>query len=374
MTENPYNETHSAFHIRAGITQGDFNGIGYEVILKTLADPRIYEMCTPLIYGSSKIASYHKKTIEVPEYMINVVKRADQLHIRKSNILNVSQEEAHIELGKSTTQAGAFAFAALEKAVQDLKEKRIDILVTAPINKKNIQSPGFHFPGHTEYLANSFQATKYLMLMVCPHFRIGTATGHMPLSQVTGLLSIDLIYDKLKILNDSLIKDFAVRRPQIAVLGLNPHAGDGGLLGKEEEEVITPSIQKAQRENILALGPFPADGFFGSSQFMKYDAILAMYHDQGLIPFKALAFEEGVNFTAGLPIIRTSPAHGTAYDIAGKNMASEDSFRHALYLAIDIFRNRQEYAEITKDPLKVTMTGENVLDEDLPDVTDEPAI
>ncbi|MFO7722889.1 MAG: 4-hydroxythreonine-4-phosphate dehydrogenase PdxA [Bacteroidales bacterium] len=360
--------------VRVGITHGDFNGIGYEVILKTLADPRICELCTPLVYGSSKIASYHKKTINIPEYMLNVVKRADQLHPRKPNILNISMDEARIELGKSTTQAGEFAFAALEKAVQDLRENRIDVLVTGPINKKNIQSLNFKFPGHTEYLSSSFNAKKHLMLMVCSQFRIGTVTGHVPIREVAGMLSTDLILDKIRILNDSLTRDFGVRRPRIAILGLNPHAGDGGLLGKEDQDLIMPAIQRAQRENILALGPFAADGFFGSAQYTKYDAILAMYHDQGLIPFKALAFEGGVNFTAGLPIIRTSPAHGTAYDIAGKDLASEESFREALYLAIDIHRNRNEYAEITKDPLRFGLTSENVVDEDVPDLPDEPML
>jgi 4-hydroxythreonine-4-phosphate dehydrogenase len=360
--------------VRVGITHGDFNGISYEVILKALADPRICELCTPLVYGSSKIASYHKKTINIPDYMLNVVKRADQLHTKKPNILNISNDEARIELGKPTEQAGEFAFAALEKAIQDIKEDRIDVLVTGPINKKTIQSVQFKFPGHTEYLGNAFNAKKFLMLMVTRQFKIGTVTGHVPLNQVAGILNTDLILDKIKILNQSLIRDFAIRKPKIAVLGVNPHAGDGGLLGKEEADLIIPAIQKAQREGILALGPFAADGFFGSAQYTKYDAVLAMYHDQGLIPFKALAFEGGVNFTAGLPIVRTSPAHGTAYDIAGKDLASEESFREALYLAIDIFRNRKEYQEITANPLKTGYSSEHAVDEDLPDLPDENVI
>lgn len=372
--EQSYNEPVSDNLVRVGITHGDFNGIGYEVILKALADIRICELCTPLVYGSSKIASYHKKTIDIPEYLLNVVKRADQLHSRKPNVLNISNDEAKIELGKSTAQAGEFALAALEKAVQDLKEKRIDVLVTGPINKKNIQSSQFRFPGHTEYLANTFGVKRHLMLMVCSQFKIGTVTGHVPLGQVSSLLSTELILDKLRILNESLIKDFAIRKPKIAVLGLNPHAGDGGLLGKEEEEMLIPAIQRAQRENILAIGPFAADGFFGSSQYTKYDAILAMYHDQGLIPFKALSFEGGVNFTAGLPIVRTSPAHGTAYDIAGKDLASDESFRQALYLAIDIFRNRNEYTEINKDPLKFGVTSESTIDEDVPDLPEDTVL
>lgn len=372
--ENFQQEPSDEHLVKVGITHGDFNGISYEVILKTLSDNRICELCTPLIYGSSKIASYHRKTIDMPEYLINVVKRTDQLHWRKPNILNISNDEARIELGKSTEQAGEFALAALEKAVTDLKENRIDVLVTGPINKKNIQSSQFRFPGHTEYLANSFGASKYLMLMVCKEFRIGTVTGHVPLSKVSSLLTVELIMDKLRILHDSLIRDFGIRRPKIAVMGVNPHAGDSGLLGKEEEELIIPALQKANREGILAMGPFPADGFFGSHQHIKYDAVLAMYHDQGLIPFKALSFEGGVNFTAGLPIVRTSPAHGTAYDIAGKDMASDESFRESLYLAIDIFRNRKEYQEISKDPLRYGLTSEPAFDEDVPDLPEESVL
>lgn len=372
--ENTQHEHSTENPVRVGITHGDFNGISYEVILKTLADQRICELCTPVVYGASKIASYHRKVLNLPDYIINVVKRTDQLHPRKPNIMNVSSDEARIELGKSTAQAGEYAFAALERAVQDLQEKRIDVLVTGPINKKNIQSSEFRFPGHTEYLASSFQATNHLMLMVCNQFKIGTATGHVPLGKVAQSLTRDLIVNKLRVLNNSLVRDFAIRKPKIAVLGCNPHAGDGGLLGTEEEEIIIPAIQQAQNENILAIGPFAADGFFGSSQYNKFDAVLAMYHDQGLIPFKALAFEGGVNFTAGLPIVRTSPAHGTAYDIAGKNIASEEAFRQALYLATDIFRNRLEFDEINSDPLKYGLTSEPTVDEDVPDLPDEPLL
>jgi len=357
-----------------GITHGDFNGISYEVILKTLADSRISEICTPLVYGSSKIASYHKKTIKVPDFMINVVKRTDQLHTRKPNIINVLNDEARIELGKSTPQAGEFAFAALDKAIEDLRDKRIDVLVTGPINKKNIQSDNFRFPGHTEYLASSFQSRNFLMLMVCNQFKIGTVTGHIPLNQVAGTLTSELILSKLRILHQTLVRDFAIRKPRIAVLGVNPHAGDGGLLGKEESEILMPALRRAEQENILAIGPFAADGFFGSAQYNRYDAILAMYHDQGLIPFKALAFEGGVNYTAGLPVVRTSPAHGTAYDIAGKDLASEESFRQALYLAIDIFRNRAVYDESNSNPLRFGLAPETSVDEDLPDLPDEPAL
>jgi 4-hydroxythreonine-4-phosphate dehydrogenase len=366
--QTPDNE----YAVKVGITHGDFNGISYEVILKTLADNRICEICTPLLYGSSKIASYHKKTLTVPDFMLNVVKRTDQLHPKKPNILNVLNEEARIELGKSTHEAGAYAFEALERAVNDLKENRIDVLVTGPINKKNIQSKEFRFPGHTEYLASACDAREVLMLMVCNQLKIGTVTGHIPLNEVADKITTDLILNKLRILNYTLIRDFGVRRPKIAVLGVNPHAGDGGLLGKEEEQVVIPALKKAERENIMAIGPFAADGFFGSAQYNKYDAVLATYHDQGLIPFKALAFEGGVNYTAGLPVIRTSPAHGTAYDIAGKNIASEESFRQALYLAIDIFRNRAMHDEVNDNPLRYGLAPDTMVDEDVPDIPDEP--
>lgn len=365
-------DTEKDLQVKIGITHGDFNGVGYEVILKTLGDKRVCEMCTPLIYGSSKIASYHKKTLTIHDYVLHVVKRTDQLNARRPNIINITNQEAKIELGKSTTQAGNFAFEALKKAIQDVKENKIDVIVTAPINKKNIQSEQFKFPGHTEYLAKSFNVENYLMLMVCNQFRIGTVTGHVPLNQVASILSTKLIMQKISILNNSLIRDFAVRTPKIAILGVNPHAGDKGFLGKEEQELIIPAVEQAQQEDILAFGPFPADGFFGSAQYEKYDAVLAMYHDQGLIPFKALAFQGGVNFTAGLPFVRTSPAHGTAYDIAGKNMASEESFREALFLGIDIFKNRKEFDEINKNPLPFGLASENVVDEDISDIPEEP--
>ncbi|MDT8308563.1 MAG: 4-hydroxythreonine-4-phosphate dehydrogenase PdxA [Bacteroidales bacterium] len=359
-----------ADNIRVAISHGDFNGISYEVILKTLADKRISEMCTPLVYGSSKIASYHRKTLKISDFEINMVKRPEHIQSKKVNIYNIFQEEAHIELGVPTEQSGKFAFIALEKAVEDLKSQKVDVLVTGPINKKNIQREKFDFPGHTEYLAKSFNVNQVLMLMVCDDLRIGTVTGHLPLSEVVEKLTINMILDKIRILDASLKQDFSIRKPKIAVLGVNPHAGDGGLLGKEENEIIIPAIKKAHSEGVLALGPFAADGFFGSSQFKKFDAIIAMYHDQGLIPFKTLAFEGGVNYTAGLPIVRTSPAHGTAYDIAGKDSASEESFRQALYLACDIYKSRLEYFEINEDPLKFYLNTQEHEDDDIPDEED----
>jgi len=344
--------------IKVGITQGDINGIGYEIIIKTLSNPRILEICTPIVYGSSKVASYHRKTLDVPEFNLNLVRSAEFAVHKRANIINVFDKEVKIDLGVSTDIAGQLSLLALEAAVNDLKHNSIDVLVTAPINKKNIQSPNFSFPGHTEYFASKFESKEYLMLMISNNIRIGVLTGHVPLKDVPSLINENLIISKIKILNESMVKDFCIRRPRIAILGLNPHAGDNGVLGMEEQNIIIPAIKKAKDEGIFAFGPFSADGFFGSSSFTHFDAVLAMYHDQGLIPFKSLASGTGVNYTAGLSIIRTSPAHGTAYDLAGKNEASADSFREALYLAVDIFRNRKMYKKLAANPLKFTVQEE----------------
>lgn len=336
---------------RIGITHGDFNGIGYEVIIKTLADQRILDIFTPVVYGSSKVASYHKKTLKTADFNFNLIKKADLANAKRPNIINCFEEEVRIELGKSSEIAGQKAFAALEQAVTDLKAGFLDVILTAPINKHNIRSEHFNFDGHTEYFANKFDADDFLMLMVSEHLKIGMVTGHIPLNKVSEKISKDLILNKIKIMNDSLKVDFRVGKPRIAVLGLNPHAGDKGIIGTEESEKIIPAIEAAQDNNILAFGPFPADGFFGSGNYRGFDGILAMYHDQGMLPFKTIAFDDGVNFTAGLSVVRTSPAHGTGYDIAGKNQASPDSFRKAALLAVDIFRNRMMHKEISADPL-----------------------
>ena len=339
--------------IKVGISHGDINGIGYEVILKTLSDIRIFELCTPVIYGSTKVAAYHKKALEIPNISLNIVSGAQSAANNRVNIINCVDEEIKVELSKSTQAAGEASFAALKRAVSDLRSGLIDVLVTAPINKNNIQSENFNFSGHTEYLQEIAGAGKNaLMILATENLRVALATGHIPLSEVPKVLSIDKIVSKLKDFNESLIADFGITNPRIAVLSLNPHAGEEGLLGKEEQDIIIPSMQEAEKQGIICFGPYPADGFFGSRTFEKFDGILAMYHDQGLIPFKTLAMEAGVNFTAGLPVIRTSPDHGTAYDIAGKNVASENSFRNALYMAIDIFNNRKSYREMTKNPLK----------------------
>ena len=337
--------------VRVGITHGDVNGIGYEIIIKTLQDQRLMELYTIVVYGSSKVASYHRKALNINDFNFNLVKKADQAHPRRPNIVNIHDEEIKIDLGKSTSIAGELSFLSLEAATEDLLKNNIDVVVTAPINKKNIQSPGFTFPGHTEYFARKFNSENYLMLMINNVLRIGVVTGHIPLGKVKETLTEELILNKIQVLNHSLMRDFGIVKPRIAILALNPHAGDDGLLGTEEKTIILPAIDKAYSQNILAYGPYPADGFFGASNFKSFDGILAMYHDQGMVPFKLMSFDEGVNFTAGLPFIRTSPAHGTAYDLAGKNEASPESFRNALYLAGDIFMHRMEYDELHANQL-----------------------
>ena len=349
--------------IKVGITHGDINGIGYEVILKTLLDPRILEMCTPVIYGSPKVAAYHRKALNINNLSLNHIKSPKEAGPNKAHVLNCIDDETRVELGKSTAMAGEAAFMALDKAVTDLQEGLIDVLVTGPINKDNIQSEKFNFPGHTEFLAQRANSNDYVMLMVSEIMKIGLVTTHLPLSKVADYITRDAILSKIRIISRALQQDFAITRPRIAVLGLNPHAGDNGLLGKEENEIILPAIIQAKKEGLIALGPYPADGFFGSEDYRKFDAIVAMYHDQGLIPFKLASFERGVNYTAGLPFVRTSPAHGTAYSLAGEDKASPDSFRQALYLALDIFKNRKIHEEISKNPLKKYDINTNQEDE-----------
>ncbi len=349
--------------IRVGISHGDINGIGYEVIMKTLLDPRILEMCTPIIYGSPKVAAYHRKALNINNLSFNHIRSTKEAHSRKAHIINCIDDNVRVELGKSTREAGESSFMALDRACSDLQNGFIDVLITAPINKDNIQSENFDFPGHTEYLAELFNAEDYAMLMVSETMKMGVVTTHMPIAKVAGSLSKELILAKIRIIAKSLQQDFSITKPKIAVFGLNPHAGDNGLLGTEEKEIIIPAIEQAKKEGIIALGPFPADGFFGSDDYRKFDAILAMYHDQGLIPFKLASFERGVNYTAGLPIVRTSPSHGTAYSLAGENVASPESFRQALYLAIDIYKNRKIYKEISKNPLRKYNVNPNQVDE-----------
>ncbi|MCF8308860.1 MAG: 4-hydroxythreonine-4-phosphate dehydrogenase PdxA [Bacteroidales bacterium] len=336
-------------NIRVGITHGDVNSISYELIIKTFMDQRILENITPIIFGSSKAASYHRKALNINDFNLNLVKSAKQAVAHHANIVNVIDREIKIELGKPTSSGGELSLMALEAAVDALKQGYIDVLVTAPINKNNIQSEKFNFPGHTEYLAERFGETDDLMLMIGNSMRIGIITGHVPLSQVHETITEDLILRKTRILHDALIRDFGIEKPKIALLGLNPHAGDENLIGREESQTIIPAVEKANQEDLLVFGPYPADGFFGTLNYKNFDGTLAMYHDQGMLPFKALAFNSGVNYTAGLPIIRTSPSHGTAYEIAGKGLASPESFREAVYLACDIYRNRQEYDNLKRN-------------------------
>ncbi len=338
--------------IKVGITQGDINGISYEVIIKTLIDPRINEFCIPIVYGSPKVAAYHRKVLNITNFSMNHIRSAAEAHSKRANIINCVSDDVRVDLGNPTKEAGEAALSSLKRAVADLQDNLIDVLVTAPINKATIHSEDFPFPGHTEYIEHSFgEKGDSLMLMVSDNMRIGVATGHIPLAEVPAAMNREMIYSRIRIMEQSMVQDFSIRKPKIAILGLNPHAGEEGLLGKEEQEIIIPAMQKARGENTLVFGPYPADGFFGAEDYRKFDAILAMYHDQGLVPFKAIHFEEGVNFTAGLPVVRTSPAHGTAYDLAGKGVASPESFRQALYLAIDVYRNRRLYKNMMEDPL-----------------------
>jgi len=342
--------TKEASKIKIGITIGEMNGIGMEVIIKTFYDPRMLEICTPIVYGSSKIASFHRKTLELHDFNFNKITSVKEASSKKPNLIECWEEEVNITFGESTKEAGKYALASIVAATNDLEKGLIDAIVTAPINKENIQSDEFNFPGHTEFFTDKFKGYS-IMLMVNENVKIGVATNHIPISDVARKLSADVIFSKLKILNRALTQDFCIVAPKIAVLGLNPHAGDTGLIGKEEETIIIPAINNAKSVGVNAYGPYAADGFFGSGNYKKFDAILAMYHDQGLIPFKALSFDDGTNFTAGLSIIRTSPDHGVAYDIAGKNKASENSFRQAIYVACDIFKNRMLAKKINEKPL-----------------------
>lgn len=328
-----------------GITQGDINGISYEVIIKSLSDNRIMELCTPVVYGLSKVASYHKKYMELPDFSFQFTKTAEQLSTKRPNLINLYEEEVKLDLGTSTKIAGQMSERSLYAAGRDLKNKLIDAIVTAPVNMNNIQSDKFKFAGHTEFFEHYFGGKEHpaMMLLVAEGIRIGLVTNHLPMSALNGEITTEKVLQKLEILNQSLKQDFAISNPSIAVLALNPHTGDDGLFGKEEIEAIQPAINQAFHNGINAFGPFPADGFFAAGTYRKFDAVLAMYHDQGMIPFKLLG-KDGVNFTAGLPIVRTSPAHGTAYDIAGKNIADAQSMRNAIYLALDILKNRKNLA------------------------------
>ena len=340
--------------IRAGITVGDINGIGLEVIIKTLSHPSITQLCTPVIYGSSKVVSYHKNIVNPHEFSFHSTGSADKIYLQKINVVNCWQDTVNIALGKETEEGGRFAHIALDQAARDLKNGFIDLLVTAPISKTAMQLAGFQFPGHTEFLAHQFGVKEGLMMMVSDSLRVGVVTAHIPLSQVSAAITKDILRTKLDQLIKSLQVDFGIARPVIAVLGLNPHAGENGNIGREDEDIIKQVILESKKSGDIVMGPYPADGFFGSMNHKKFDAVLAMYHDQGLIPFKMLHFQDGVNFTAGLPFVRTSPDHGTAYDIAGKNEADPSSFRASLFTALDIFKSRERFKKDSANAVRKT--------------------
>lgn len=338
--------------LRIGITQGDINGVGYEVILKTFDNPAMLELCTPIIYGSPKVITYHRKALGM-DTTFTIINSASEASYGRINVVNCNDDEVKVELGKPSREAGKAAFEALEKAMMEYKEGLYDVLVTAPIHKEMIQSEAFAFPGHTEYIEQSVgEGAKALMILASEQLRVALVTTHLPIAKVASTLTSELIGEKIQLFDASLKTDYGINSPRIAVLALNPHAGDGGVIGNEETTIITPAIKSMREQGILCYGPFPADGFFGNGTYNRFDGVLAMYHDQGLIPFKTLSMGEGVNFTAGLPLVRTSPDHGTALDIAGKGEASESSFRQAVYMAIDIHRNRQRDAEARRNPLR----------------------
>ena len=336
-----------------GISIGDVNGIGPEVIIKALNNSMILTDCTPVIYGSTKILNYYRKKVHAGDFNYQAAPSIDNIKPRKINVINVWKEDVELNVGQVAELGGKYALQSLDNATKDLAAGKIDVLVTAPISKDAMSKTGFKFPGHTEYLADMAGQEEALMLMVAGNLRVGLVTSHIALKDVPTTITIDKVQDRLRAFNQSLKKDFGIRKPKIAVLGLNPHAGENGKMGEEEKEVISPAINRAKNDGVMAFGPYPADSFFGSSNRANFDGVLAMFHDQGLSGFKAIAFDQGVNFTAGLPIVRTSPDHGTAFDIAGKDMASGESMRHAIYLAMDVHRNHLLEKEITANPLEI---------------------
>jgi len=339
-----------AENIIVGISIGDLNGIGSEVVLKTFEDSRMLEFCTPVIFANVKIISFVKKTFESTS-AIHGIDTLEQIVVGKINVLNVWRENVDVTFGVNDENIGKYAIKSFVTATKALKEGKINVLVTAPINKYNIQSDEFKFPGHTDYLNQELEGNA-LMFMVHDNLKVGLITDHIPVNEVASHLTEDLIKQKIETIKQSLIQDFSINKPKIAVLGLNPHAGDGGVIGKEDDTILKPVIKKLFEKGTMVFGPYPADGFFGNSQYEKFDAVIATYHDQGLIPFKTLSFGNGVNYTAGLNKVRTSPDHGTAYDIAGKGIANHNSFKEAVFLAIDIYNSRNQYSEISKKPLK----------------------
>lgn len=345
--------------VKVGISIGDINSISPEIIIKTFKDERMFNYCTPIVYGSSRVMSYHRKVLQEEDFNYNIINSAARAKSDACNVLNCWTEDISITIGRPNPEIGVFALRAIESAMYDLQEGKIDMILTAPVNKSLLNTNENPFPGHTEYITQKFDGSASMMFLVSDRLRVGLVTNHVAVKDISKYISEKLILKKLRIMNESLMKDFGIVRPKIAVLGLNPHAGDSGLIGLEDEEIIKPTLEKARNEKMLVFGPYAADGFFGMGLYKQFDAVLAMYHDQGLIPFKTLSFGHGVNFTAGLPIVRTSPDHGTAYDIAGKNIASEQSFREAIFVGIDILRNRQNFEEMTANPLKKVTRGKS---------------
>lgn len=335
-----------------GITIGDLNGVGPEIVIDSFKEGNLMQFFTPVIYASAQTLIYHKKLIGAKNFNFQLIKSPSEVEFGKVNVINAWEGEVKIEVGTPDPSTGSAALQSIEMATQHLKEGLIDGLVTAPINKKTVQSERFQFPGHTEYLAQTFESENHLMLLVGENLKVATVTGHIPLSAVAENITKKSVLKALKALNKSLVEDFAIDGPKIAVLGLNPHAGDNGLIGLEDKESISSALEEAGRQGIKAFGPYPADGFFGICMHRDFDAVLSMYHDQGLVPFKLLEFERGVNYTAGLPVVRTSPDHGTGYNIAGKGQASNKSFIEALYLAVRILKNRAAHAESVEAPLQ----------------------
>lgn len=339
--------------LKIGISIGDVNGIGMEVIIKALQDHRVLDYFTPIVYGQAKIASFHRKAAGVPDFSFQIIQHTGQANPKRANLINCWQEDVKITLGEQNETGGKYAFLSLQRATEDLLAGKLDALVTAPINKSNIQQEGFDFPGHTEYLQAQAGSDSSLMFMLSEELRVGLVTGHVPVKAIAGLITPEGILAKLRLMNESLKKDFWIQKPKIAVLGLNPHAGDSGLIGTEDEEIIAPTVKQAYDSGILCFGPYAADGFFAGDTYTKFDAVLAMYHDQGLIPFKHLARRMGVNYTAGLPFVRTSPDHGTGYDIAGKGVATAESFVEALFTASHIVKRRREQEVLSENPLAI---------------------
>ena len=354
-----------------GISIGDLNGIGPEVVIKAFSDARMLEICTPVIFASNKVINFYRKSVPDVNLNYQIIKDFTRIHPKQIHIFQVWEEELAITPGQLTELGGKYAVKSLVAAVEALQEQKIDGLVTAPLHKKNTQSEAFSFTGHTPFLKHVFGANDVVMFMTAQNFRVALLTEHIPISEVAAHISREAIVSKLQLINQSLMRDFGIEKPKIAVLGLNPHAGDEGLIGKEEEEFIKPAIKDAKHQ-MLVMGPYSADAFFARGHHEKFDAVLAMYHDQGLIPFKSFAIGEGVNFTAGLPGVRTSPDHGTAFDIAGKNKADASSFITAIYECIDIIRRRQEYADNRKNPLKkmTSVILANAVDEAIAENTD----